>query len=123
MPKGALHHIHTSAAPHVDTYIELTYEKETHYNEREGLFKVFPDMHHEDGYVPCTVMRNFKADPKAYDDHLRSQILQTREETAGLESHGIWQFFQHKFARVGGLGKYKPFFKRLLRSTIASCIK
>ena len=75
MPKGGLHHLHTSAAPHVDTYIELTYEPITHYNEREGLFKVFPDMHHEDGYVPCVEMRNFKVDKEAYDNHLRNQIL------------------------------------------------
>ena len=114
MPKGALHHIHTTAAPHVDTYIQLTYNPVTHYNEREGLFKVFPDMRHEDGYVPCTEMRNFKVDQQAYDDHLRKQILQTSEECSGYESHEIWQYFQHKFARIGGLGKYKPFFKILL---------
>lgn len=71
MPKGALHHVHTTAAPNVDTYIELTYEKETHYNEREGLFKVFPDMRHEDGYMATTEVRNFKADKEGYDDHLR----------------------------------------------------
>ena len=41
MPKGGLHHVHTTAAPHVDVFIELTYEPETYYNEREGLFKVF----------------------------------------------------------------------------------
>ena len=75
MPKGGLHHVHTSAAPHVDTYIELTYDKATHYNEREGLFKVFPDMKHEDGYMPTTVIRDFKEDKQAYDDHLRKAIL------------------------------------------------
>ena len=51
MPKGALHHVHTTAAPHVKTYIELTYDPVTYYNEREGLFKVFPDHQKEDGYV------------------------------------------------------------------------
>jgi adenosine deaminase CECR1 len=122
MPKGGLHHIHTTAAPHVDTYIELTYEKETHYNEREGLFKVFPDMHHEDGYVSCVEMRNFKVDKAGYDESLRQQILQTDAECTGYESHEIWQYFQYKFARIGGLGKYKPFFKRLLRSSIKACI-
>lgn len=71
MPKGGLHHIHTTAAPHVDTYIKLTYMKETHYNEREGLFKVFPDMRHEDGYVSCVEMRNFKSDKEAFDNDLR----------------------------------------------------
>lgn len=42
MPKGALHHIHTSAAPPVDTYVKLTYDPIVYFNEREGLFKVFP---------------------------------------------------------------------------------
>ena len=42
MPKGALHHIHTSAAPPVETYVKLTYDPIVYFNEREGLFKVFP---------------------------------------------------------------------------------
>jgi len=49
--------------------------------------------------------------------------LLTHEEQAGLESHDIWGFFQHKFARIGGLAKYKPFFERLLRAQIKSCIE
>lgn len=52
MPKGGLHHVHTTAAPHVDIYIELTYEPETYYNERQGLFKVFcGPSKKEDGFV------------------------------------------------------------------------
>lgn len=52
MPKGGLHHVHTTAAPHSDVYIELTYDDATYYNERSGLFKVFtnPAMK-EDGFV------------------------------------------------------------------------
>jgi hypothetical protein len=42
MPKGALHHLHTSAAPSVDAYIKLTYEDSVYFNEREKLFKVAP---------------------------------------------------------------------------------
>lgn len=42
MPKGAIHHIHTSAAMPVETYVKLTYEDIVYYNERERLFKVFP---------------------------------------------------------------------------------
>ena len=41
MPKGALHHIHTTAAPPVDVYLKLTYEPIVYFNERDGLFKVF----------------------------------------------------------------------------------
>ena len=42
MPKGAIHHIHTTAAPPVDTYVKLTYNDIVYYNEREKMFKVFP---------------------------------------------------------------------------------
>ena len=42
MPKGAIHHIHTSAAPPVDVYLKLTYDPIVFFNEREGLFKIFP---------------------------------------------------------------------------------
>jgi len=57
MPKGAIHHIHTSAAMPVATYIKLTYEDIVYYNEREGLFKVFPQGGKQDGYLRCTEMR------------------------------------------------------------------
>lgn len=59
MPKGALHHIHTSAAPPVATYVKLTYDPIVYFNEREGLFKVFPQHEKEDGYVSCVEMRNY----------------------------------------------------------------
>lgn len=64
MPKGGLHHVHTTAAPHVDVFIELTYEPETYYNERQGLFKVFqkPESK-EDGFVQCVEMRTFFENP------------------------------------------------------------
>jgi len=42
MPKGGLHHLHTTAAPSVDFYIQLTYNDAVYFNEREKLFKVAP---------------------------------------------------------------------------------
>ena len=42
MPKGALHHIHSTAVPSADFYIKLTYNDFVYYNERERLFKVAP---------------------------------------------------------------------------------
>jgi len=124
MPKGGLHHVHTTAAPHVEVFIELTYDPVTFYNERQGLFKVFTNYaDKEDGFVQCIEMRRWYQNPKDYDDILRRQILLTREEQAGLESHDIWGFFQHKFARIGGLAKYRPFFERLLRANIESCLE
>ena len=72
MPKGGLHHVHTTAAPHVNVFLDLTYEPETYYNEREGLFKVYNDhLVKEDGFVRCNEMRAFYSDPKEYDEILR----------------------------------------------------
>jgi hypothetical protein len=42
MPKGGLLHLHTTAAPSVDFYIQLTYNESVYFNEREMLFKVAP---------------------------------------------------------------------------------
>ena len=42
MPKGAIHHIHTSAAPPVDVYVSLTHDPIVYYNEREKIFKIYP---------------------------------------------------------------------------------
>ena len=46
MPKGGLHHLHTTAAPSVDFYIKLTYNDAVYFNEREKLFKVAPVIIH-----------------------------------------------------------------------------
>ena len=42
MPKGGLHHVHTTAAPAVDLYVKLTYNDFVYFNEREKIFKVAP---------------------------------------------------------------------------------
>jgi adenosine deaminase CECR1 len=121
MPKGALHHIHTTASPHVEEYIKLTYDPVVAYNEREGLFKVLLGKEQLDGYIRCVEVRNFWKDAHLYDDHLRKQILLTEVETEKLESHDVWTKFQPKFARVGDLCKYVKFFKQLLKSTLTAC--
>ena len=38
------------------------------------------------------------------------------------ESHEIWKHFQHKFTKVGELGKYVPFFKKLTKTALERCI-
>ena len=122
MPKGGLHHIHTSAAPPVATYMSLTYEPIVYYNDRERLFKIFPnESFKEDGYVSCVEMRNFHKDPSVYDEYLKNQILLTKEQTEGRSSHDIWKHFQHKFTKVTEIGKYYKFFRILLKATIDSC--
>ena len=51
MPKGAIHHIHTTAAPPCDVYMKLTYNDIVYYNDREKMFKVFPKHKKLDGYL------------------------------------------------------------------------
>jgi len=42
LPKGAIHHIHTSAAPPVHIYLKLTYDPIVYYNEKEKIFRIYP---------------------------------------------------------------------------------
>ena len=60
MPKGALHHVHTTAVIPIDAYLKMTYDDRVYFNDRDRLFKVFPK--HKDilnGYIQCNTMRNF----------------------------------------------------------------
>jgi 5,10-methenyltetrahydromethanopterin hydrogenase len=80
MPKGSIHHLHTSAAPPIEVYLKMTYDDKVYYNDRDGIFKVFPKPEQaEDGYIKCNVMRSFSKDPDAYDQKLKSTILLRRE--------------------------------------------
>lgn len=120
MPKGGLHHIHTSAANPVDAYVKLTYDDRVYYNNRDRLFRVYPKHENvEDGYIQCTQLRDFTTD---FDSEVRQQILLRKDQADGLESHDIWMSFQHKFSKVGELGKFVPFFKQLAREALVSCI-
>ena len=112
MPKGAIHHIHTSAANPIDAYMKLTYDDKTYYSKRDGLFKVYPK--HEnvaESYIQCVQLRQFSEDPAEFDEFLRNEILLTAKQADNLESHDIWKSFQQKFTKIGELGKYVPFFE------------
>ena len=52
MPKGAIHHLHTTAANPIDAYLKITYDERVYYNKRDELFKVYP-LHEgvDDGYI------------------------------------------------------------------------
>ncbi len=54
MPKGGLHHLHTTAAPSADFYVSLTYDDAVYFSEREMLFKVSPNGLDEDGFLQTT---------------------------------------------------------------------
>lgn len=82
MPKGANHHVHTTAANPIDAYVRLTYDDRVYYNKRESLFKVYPqkDMVVDDGYIKCTTLRAFYDSPETYDNLVRNEILLTEAE-------------------------------------------
>ena len=111
MPKGAIHHIHTTAANPIDAYLALTYDERVYYSGKDRLFKVFPK--HKgvpSGYVACTTMREFTHSRDEFDTILKNQILLGENQAQDMESHEIWKHFQHKFTKVGELGKFIPFF-------------
>ena len=59
MPKGGLLHLHSTAAPSIESYLKLTYEDFVYFNEREMRFKVCPNGLDDDGYIKCVDMRRF----------------------------------------------------------------
>ena len=82
MPKGAIHHIHTTAANSVDSYLKLTYDDRVYYSERFRLFKVYPKhLDVEDSYLKCVDLRSFFATPLEFDDKIRRAILLREDQT------------------------------------------
>ena len=76
MPKGALHHLHTSAAIPIEAYVEVTYDDRVYFSQRESLFRVYPK--HEnvaDGFLKCTELRKFYSSPEQFDAVVRKEIL------------------------------------------------
>ena len=123
MPKGAIHHIHTTAANPIDAYLKLTYDDRTYYSQREDLFKVYPKHQNvEEGYLQTTVLRSFAQSDEEFDKNMKNVILLGPEQANDRESHEIWKFFQHKFTKVGQLGKFIPFFKELIKTALERCI-
>lgn len=53
---------------------------------------------------------------------MKNVILLGPEQANDKESHEIWKFFQHKFTKVGQLGKFIPFFKELFKIALQRCI-
>ena len=123
MPKGAIHHLHSSAAPNLDSYIKLTYYDCVYFNERDRLFKVATNGLDEDGYIRCVDMRKYSKCPQAYDQKLRDYIRMTPAECASKEEHAIWAHFQHKFTLTSDLVKYDRFFRIILRDILEACYK
>ena len=111
MPKGAIHHLHTTAANPINAYLQLTYDDRVYYNNKDKLFKVFP-LHEgvPEGYIQCKTLREFHPEGE-FDKIVTDEILLRDDQAKGIESHAIWFFFEKKFSKVGELGKFVPFFK------------
>ncbi len=123
MPKGALHHLHTTASPSGDFYMKLTYNDSVYYNEREQLFKVAPKGLHEDGFLRCTDMRKWSKNPDEFDLKIKNLIEMQEHECMSNESHDIWKHFQHRFTLINDIGKYQEFFKKIIHEVLSKCAK
>lgn len=120
MPKGGLHHVHSSAAASVDDLIRLTYDERAYFSSSEKLFKVFPKhLKVGKGFVQCVQLR--EQDP-GFDDDIRRLILLSKEE-ADQDTMAIWKPFGHKFSIVGELTRFSGFFEVLARASFLTCIR
>jgi hypothetical protein len=95
MPKGGLHHIHTTAAVPLDSYFECTKDDATYFSQRDDLFKVYPnpDLPVDEGFIRCNDLRKWSESVEEFDRYIQDQILLRRDQTENLESHDIWKFF------------------------------
>jgi hypothetical protein len=95
MPKPVVHHIHLTAAPHIDFLVKnLTYHDYVYYNQKLKMIKVYPKGFHEDGYIKTTVLRKHTAKPLEFDAFLKNEMLLNEEDIKSKESEGIWKNFQ-----------------------------
>ena len=54
MPKGGIHHIHSTATIPVESFLDITREDFVYYNDREKLLKCYPNYKDIDPYyVKC----------------------------------------------------------------------
>lgn len=68
------------------------------------------------------MLRSFAASDEEFDTKMKNVILLGPEQADNKDSHEIWKFFQHKFTKVGELGKFVPFFKDLMKTALQRCI-
>jgi len=124
MPKGGVHHLHLTAAAHIDFLIELTYEDYVYFSEREKMFKVSKDNPPlESGYIKCNDLRQFRAKSEELDHYFKEKILLTKEDASSQESEEIWDLFQFKFIMTNDLYNYAPFFERIVMKIFETCVE
>jgi hypothetical protein len=103
MPKGAVHHLHLTAAAPMSTLIKITYQDNMYYSDKKKLFKVAPNGMTEEGYLKCNDLRNHWSSPEAYDQHLKDLMLLSEKTMQLKESHMIWKDFEYKFIMTNGI--------------------
>ena len=141
MPKGGLHHIHTTAAPSADFYVKLTYNDCVYFNEREKLFKVVPvsglcflnfkerlrwrrvHQEHRDAQV-LSLTRGIWSKTKGLhqDDSIRvrePRITRDMDSLPAQVHSNQWWVFKNNL--LLDLGKYKEFFKLILEEILTKC--
>jgi hypothetical protein len=93
MPKGAIHHLHTTATNPITAYLKLTYDDRVYFNNKDKLFKVFP-LHEgaPEGYIQCTTLRQFHPEGK-FDQIVKDEILLREDQAKDMDSHDIWVHF------------------------------
>ncbi len=108
MPKGAVTHIHSTAAVNVDFLIKYTKEPEYWYGHKNK--DIIYSHESKTGYTQIAKMRQEHGD--AYVEQLlRDALLLTREEASSGESEAIWDFFQYKFIRLNDIFSLEGNFK------------
>lgn len=123
MPKGGHHHLHLTAAAHIDFLLSLVYDPVVFYSEKKNTFKVAPQGPPEgQGFINCAQMREYSESDEKCDEYFRNKILLTHKETDTNESETIWQKFQFKFIATDDLYNYKPFFTRIVRHVFETCV-
>jgi uncharacterized Fe-S cluster-containing radical SAM superfamily protein len=102
MPKGAVHHLHLTAAAPIETLIKITYQDNMYYNDKKKLFKVGPKGLNEEGFIKINDLRAHWASPEEFDDYLKGLMLLSDETIKKQESHAIWKDFEPKFIMTNG---------------------
>ena len=120
MPKGAIHHIHSTACIPIDAFIEITKEDIVYFNDRTKLLKCYPKpVNIDPHYVKCNDLRKFQGEEE-FDDYLRHLIPLTDNRP---KDRSIWDHFEDKFTLVYDLIKYQPFFKKCIKFGLKKCLE
>lgn len=120
MPKGAIHHIHSTAAIPVQAFIKLTKYDFVYFNDRDKLLKCYPNGQNiDEHYVKCNKMREFMGAEKF--DHMLTELIPMTDNCPPGRS--IFDHFEDKFTLVYDLIKYKPFFRECIKMGIEKCLE